>query len=335
MKRLIIVFLLISILVGGAFAQVSFSGEVHAGIQLERLYGSDETITADSREKNAPFFDFAVTVMREDYGARLDTTFQATDDPAGAGHFTLNGIFGWVNFWDNQIRLTMGRISDAAWVANIDADLRELQLDDITGFRVEYQTPLPGLSVGMAVPTDGHDFEGTMRRLIFGANYIHPMFSAVFAYDLSSNVSSILGFNFTGIPDLTAGFQLMATNLASWDSDFFPGAIETHQKVGYRIMRPLDVHLILGQAFTSLADTDPFLEFTPGVSYRFLPNLTGTLRMTLDSDDLFETTNLTFRSTIEYILRGPARFYVEYEMRLNNMERVDHRFGFGIEILAF
>ena len=335
MKKAIIVSLLASVLVGGAFAQVSFSGEVHTGIQFQRSHNEDPVITTTHREYGAPMFDFTATVARENYGARLDTTFQHTNDPDG--HFSLNGIYGWVNFLDNTLRLTMGQISSAAWVTSLDARLPEFRFDEIRGFRVEYTTPIEGLSVGAAFRADGQDAQRFAEQMIIGATFIHPLFASVFAYDFGRDTNFLFGLNFLGIPDLTAGLQLQVTNLAIWDYAIFgsPGMLRMYYKVGYRIMRPLDVYLIFGQRFFARSGVGPEWVITPGVTYRFLPNLTGDFSISLDNYEENPNKNLTITTVLEYTLRGPAILYVEYELHLANMNRANHTFGFGITIRAF
>ena len=335
MKKATIVLFMACVLVADAFSQVTFSGEVHAGVQLQRPYGEGASITATHREYGAPKFDFTATVMRENYGARLDTSFQMTSDPGG--HFTLNGIYGWVTFLDNSLRLTLGEISTPAWVTRLDASLPEFRFDEISGFRIEYSTPIQGLSVGAAFRAYGYNLQQVVERVILGANYTHPLFTAVIAYDLGRDANALFGFNFTGLPDLTAGFQLQATNLAIWDDFAFgsPGMLRTYYKVGYRIMRPLNVYLIAGARFFARDGAGMEWMIAPGVTYRFLPNLTGDFRISFDNYEENPNNNLTITTALEYTLRGPAIFYVEYELRLDNMERANHTFGFGITIRAF
>jgi len=337
-KKIIVVFILVSVLAGGAFAQVTFSGSAYAGIQFQNPAGDGETITTDHREEGAPRFDFTATVIRENYGIRLDTTFQMTEDPDG--HFSLNGIYGWVDrdglFDNDSFRLTIGQISSTPWVLpRLHSSHAELEFGDVRGFRVEYTTPIQGLSVGAAFRADGRTLQGSGERMVLGATYIHPLFSAVFAYDMSANAQTIFGFNFTGIPDLTAGFQLRANHLASWDDDFFFGTLSTRQIVGYRIMRPLNVFLVASQNFENRSGADVGLEFIPGVEYRFSPNLLGSFSIIIESPDHFTTTNLTLNPVLEYTLRGPAVLYVEYSVRFDDMDTVTHTFGFGITIRAF
>ena len=338
MKKTIIVFLMTGVLASGAFAQITFSGSAYAGIQLRNPDGADETINTFHREEGSPMFNLTGTVLRDNFGARLDTTFQATADPHT--HFSLNGIYGWVDFdgfSDNDsFRLTMGKVSNPAWATNLDARLPTHSLDEITGFRVEYNTPIQGLSVGIAFESTNYDVQTFFEQMIFGATFIHPLFIAVFAYDLGDNGQAIFGFNYIGVPDLVLGMQLRAGNLASWDNELMHfGTLLMHQKVGYRITRSIFAYLILGQGIFGSEHVDTFLEFTPGVDIRFTPNLLGSFRLTVDSSDHFTTTNLTLNPMLEYSLRGPAVLYLEYSLRLDDMDRATHTLGFGITIRAF
>ena len=333
MKKAIIISLLFGVLAANVFAQLTFTGSAYAGIRLQNTPDDGTEVTTMHREEGAPRFNVTATAMRGNYGVRLDTTLQMTEDPDG--HFTLNGIYGWAGFLDNSLRLTMGRISSAAWVTRLHSSLHEHFFDEITGFRLEYSTPVQGLSVGAAFRANGHSLQTFGEQMILGATFIHPIFNAVFAYDLGNNVRTLFGFNFTGIPDLTAGIQLRAMHLASWDDDFFPGLLEMHQMVGFRLMRPLNVFLIFGQTFHGTEDSYVELEFTPGVEFRILPNLVASFMLTIDSPDQFTTTNLTLNPMLEYTLRGPAVFYLEYQLRLEDMSAATHTFGFGVTVRAF
>ena len=340
MKKVTIAFLLACVLTGGAFAQVTFSGSVYAGIQFQSADDTDESITTTYREGHPPRFDFMVTAMRENYGARLDTRFQMTDDPDG--HFSLRGIYGWVDFPgfsdDDAFRLTVGQITSTPWVLSRFHSMHsEIKFGDVRGFRLEYTTPIQGLSIGAAVRAAGDGLQRTAEQMIFGVTYIHPLFNTIFAYDLAGNVRTLFGFNFTGISDLTAGIQLHAERLASWDDPAvgYPGVLQIRYKLGYRVLRPFNVFLIFGQRIHGTSGAGAEWEITPGIEYRFLPNLTGSLSVTLDNYRGNPDNNLTVRAGIEHTLRGPAIFYVEYELRLDNMENPAHSFGFGITLRAF
>ena len=339
MKKAIIVFLLFSVLAVSAFAQVSFSGSAYAGIQFLNPVGDGETITTDHREEGAPRFDFSATVLRENFGARLDTTFRMTEG-ADIDALVLNGIYGWVDFDDllgnDLLRFTMGQISSTPWVLpRLHISHAEVEFGDVRGLRIDYTTPIQGLSAGAALRADGHGFQRSFERMVFGLTYNHHMFSAIFAYDLSANGQAIFGFNYTGILDLTAGFQLRAGHLASWSDDLFPGTLQLRQIVAYRVMRPLNVFLVASQSVENRYESDVGLEFIPGVEYRILPNLVGSFSAIIESPDHFSTTNLTLNPMIEKTLRGPAILYFDYQLRFDDMDTVTHTIGFGITIRAF
>jgi hypothetical protein len=330
MKRIIIGSFLVLALAGSAFAQLSLSGDAYVGFEMLKNFDADETLTPTHRKEGAPLFNLAAIATRENYGAKLDVSFQS-DNP-----FTLNGVYGWVGFMDNNLKFTMGMISDPVWVVAVDPDY-EKYYDEVTGFRVEYATPLEGLSVGLAFSAENFTFKKFFEKVVMGANYINPMFNAVVAYDVGSNGNLLFGFDYTGIDDLTAGLQMEATELATFGADIYGGSIGLIEKVGYRVMRPLNVSLLMGQLFYGSPENDkPELFFFPSASYRILPNLTGSLTLGLETNDLFETNVYSIKPCIEFTLKGPAIFYVEYEVRIGE-EKSDssHRFGFGMDIKAF
>ena len=338
MKKSIIVSLLFCVLAGGVFAEITFSGEGYAGIQVEKPFLWDNTVSATHRKEGAPKFNFVATAARENYGIKFDTDLIVTDPFAPR----LNGIYGWVDFLDDSIHLSMGKISDAKWVSNLDTD-NEVFYDKITGFRVQYKTPLEGLSIGAAFPALGlngdFNFERMAKKTILGASYIHPMLNSVIAYDMGNNARFLFAFNYTGIDDLTsAGIEISTINLATWDStvEGYWGELTVKEKVGYRVIRPLIVSLLAGQTYYNDSDTDSMLFFTPSASYRILPALTGILSMELRTADMFKTQTVTLTPCIEYTLKGPALIYVQYQVIIApEKEDSAHKFGFGIDIKAF
>jgi hypothetical protein len=331
MKKVIIASILVCLLAGSAFAQLTLSGDAYAGVQLKKPFDKDENVSVDHRKEGYPLFNFAAAVSNDNYGAKLDLRFRATDDPFG-----LNGVYAWANFLDNSLRFAVGKISDPVWVANLDPD-REFYFDEITGFRLDYKTPLEGLSVGIAFPTKDFLLEKVLKKVIFGATYLHPLFNTVVAYDVGNNGQFLLGANFTGIDDLTsAGIQVIATNLATWDDILIGGSLEVSEKVGYRIIRPLNINLLMVQTIYGKPDSDIALTFTPGAAYRIFPKLTALLDVEIFSPNYFESQTITINPYLEYSLMGPAIFYVEYALKLAKYKGDSyHAFGVGIDIKAF
>ena len=350
MKKVIVFALLFGVFTGSAFAQLTLSGSFYAGVQIDIPYASDEgryrenevqhAVNPLHRREGAPVFNFAATFNRPNGGARLDTSFQA--DLTGDDPVTLNGIYGWVDFLNNDLRFTLGRISSPLWVASLDPD-HEWYFDKITGFRLEYRTPLPGLTVGAAFRTEGGTAAQLFERIIVGANFLHPMFSAVFAYNVGANGHALLGVSFFGIPDLSLGVQLRARNIASWDHPGLGGSFEMVQRAAFRVMRPLEVSLLAGQIFYAEPRGEGFerrdaeLFFTPGVSYRIRPDLTASFAVEVRSSDLFDQSRLiTLNPALDYQVNDRIAFYAEYELRLARyMHQSFHRIGIGINIRAF
>ena len=336
MKKTIVFCLIFSVLAANAFAQLSFSGSMYAGVQLEIPFveGEDVMVNTLHREEGAPTFNFTATASRPGFGARLNTTFQyAETDP-----LTLNGIYGWANFLDNSLRFTVGRINDAVWVGNLDSN-SVIEFDVITGFRLDYTTPIPGLSVGAAFPAADHDVELFAKKVMLGAMFMHPMFNATLAYDMGNNTRALFTFNYFGIPNLELGIQAFGRNLSSWDCPQHSGSLELTQRVSYRVIRPLTVSMLFGQVFSGVPDRDILLSFSPRAQYRINPAITAFLDIEITTPDYFsspDTMTTRVRPSVEFSLGGPAVFYAQYELFMGHFESQSfHRFSIGIDIRAF
>jgi hypothetical protein len=331
MKKIIVLSVLFGILGGGVYAQVILSGEMYTGIALDIPSDGDESIEVKHREKGNTLFELTATVSKDKFGAKLDTSFTKLPTDQSAA-FSVNGIYGWAYFLDKQIRLTLGDISDAVWVTTLD---NEYHLDDVSGFRLEYKTPLPGLSVGAAFDTGNYTLKKFAKQIIFGASYVHALCNTVAAYDMGDNADALFGFNFTGIDQLTtAGLELKADNLALWDRQ---GFLAIDEEAAYRIVDEFTAVLHLGQSFDNSENSsgDPGLLFRPGVRYKIVPALTAFLDVEINSQDVFKTTNLVVHPWIEYSLGGLGLLYLEYQVSLADMKNPSHLIGFGLDIKAF
>jgi hypothetical protein len=242
----------------------------------------------------------------------------------------VNGIYGWVNFLDNQIRLSIGDISDGVWVTSLD---NEYNFDEVNGLRVEFRTPLKGLSVGVAVDAEDYTFDKFAKHFVFGGSYVSALFNGVFAYDLGNNTRTLFGFNFTGIDDLTtAGIEFSANDLALWDK---VGSMVIDEEAAYRIIRPLTVSLHLTQKFRGNPDEDAGFGFRPGIAYRITRALTGSLELEVNTEDAFKTSNLVLTPCLEYSLPGPGLLYLQYDLKVAEFKKPSHTIGFGFEIKSF
>ena len=341
MKKAVFIFLLLGILAGGAFAQVTFGGKAYAGIQLEKPFSDTnkkETVSFTHRSEGAPKLDFFTIAASEYFGIKLDLTYQAVNE----NPVSLNGLYGWAYLLDKSLKLDLGQISDGKWVSVLDSDHEET-FDEISGFRINYTVPqVKGLNIGAAFSAEGltdedFDLEKFFKQIVFGASYANALFNTVLAYDLGSNTRMLFGFNFTGIDDLTsAGIQMKVSNIATWDNRIYTGELQLLEKLGYRVVRPFIVSLLLGQTFYGNPDKDVSMLFNLGASYKLLPNLTAYVSGEISSPNYFETNKYKIKPGFEYSLGGLGLLYVEYELELAQYKMDSyHRFGFGLEILAF
>jgi hypothetical protein len=333
MKKIISVVLLFYALAGAAFAELALNGEAYFGIQFEKQESSeDEQLTTTHRKEGMPMVGLDVVYTDDNFGLKTATVLRAKDDP-----FTLKGVYGWASFFDYSLDVLIGKINDPKWVVCVDPDT-ERYYDDILGLRVEYTVPfLEGLSVGFAVPFDKSDLENTGKRIIYGFDYIHPFFTAVGAYQLAYNTRFIFGFDFTGVPDLTAGFQIQGLKLALWERESFLAELEFYEKIGYNIIQPLTISLLLGQTMYADKKMDVSLSFAPTISYHITPNMLCSLSVAVSSTDMFETIKNVVKPVFEYKIGSYTVLYVQYECDIRNEYdiRTAHRLGIGIDIKSF
>ena len=331
MKKGMIFSLLLCVLVCGAFAQLTFNGEAYVGARVDKIFNKDETVDLFHRKKGNPLFNFTASAVRENYGVKLDVDFVGV-----ANNISVNGIYGWAGFMDDALHFSIGQISDSKYISNLDPD-DEVFFDQVKGFRVDYKTPIEGLNAGAAFRAEGQLMEDFFKRIILGASYIHPMGNAVVSYDMGNNHRFLFAANYTGMDDLTdAGIEIYGKNLASWESRGYTGELQFREKIGYRIMRPLTVSMLMGQKFFGISDSDVQLFFRPSASYRIMPGLTGFLTLEANTPNYFDTTDFYITPCLEYTLKGTALIYVEYQLKLSEYKRDSyHRFGFGIDIKAF
>jgi hypothetical protein len=329
MKKRFVFVVVLGSLAGSVSAQVTLRGNLYTGITADIPYDGEESIGLKNREKGNTTMDVSAAALLGEgtYGVKLDTTF-IYNRPDIA--FTPKGMYGWAELFDRQIRLSLGRISDGVWVTSLD---NEYTFDEIAGARVEYRTPLEGLSVGMAFDAGDYTFENFAKQLIFGGSYVSAIFNTVVAYDFGSNTRALFGFNFTGIDDLTtAGIELRVTDIALWEKY---GELAMDEEAAYRIIRPLTVSLHVAQKVYGKADSDMALAFRPGLAYKVTQTLTGSLDVEVNSDDVFKTSNLVVTPCIEYQLPGSGILYLQYDLTLAKLKEPSHTIGFGLEIKSF
>ena len=346
MKKVIFASALLLIFAGSAFAQFTFTGNMFAGVMIDSSFRKADqgSVNLSHWEEGAPKFEFAATGTKDTYGAKFHT--KITPDA-----MSIHGVYAWTTFMDSALRFSAGRISDPLWLSSLGTridgvkKIGEVKFDDLTGLRVDYKvSQIQGLNVGAAFKIDDYEVEKTIRKIILGASYVQPMFNMVAAYDNGNNGRLLFCINMTPLDELSAGIQMTAYNLKTWDS-IYTGKLILKEKVEYKVTRPLTVAALFGQEFSGVEDSDPVLDFALGASYRnIIPNLTPSLEVGMGSGDKFDTMEVFIQPGARFSLKGAAQLYMEYQMGLKmgsdltgNEKRADsyHKFGVGIDIKAF
>jgi hypothetical protein len=335
-KKPLFLFILFVVASGGVFAQLVWNGEFYTGLEFYAPHNSNEVIRQNHTDHHKPKgftqFNLTGTYTAGGFGIKLDTLFQDVNvDP-----ISLVGAYGWANFLDNQVRLSMGKISDGVWVTSLE---NEYVLDELRGFRIELKPRfLSGLNLGAAFHTGEttsttYDSKEFGYGMVLGGSYITPLFNAVVAYDRSGNGTVIGGFNYTGVYDLTdAGIEIKYGEFADWETR---GYITIDEKIGYRVMRPLTVSMRAAQTIYGDSKKDASLLFNPEIAYKLNAVLTLGLEAELQSPDYFKTANLDVIPYLDYALPGAAYLYLQYRLHLTEMKNPDHSIGLGLTVKSF
>jgi hypothetical protein len=334
-KKPFFLFILFAVATGGIFAQLAWNGEFYTGLEFYAPHGSKGVISQDhtdhNKAKGITQGNITATYINGGFGMKINTLFQANADPV-----SLVGAYGWFNFWANQIRLSMGKISDGVWVTSLE---NEYVLDELSGFRLELKPKLlSGLNIGAAFHTGDpgaptYTFKDFADGMVLGGSYIHPLFNVVVAYDRSRSGKVIGGINYTGIYDLTdAGIEIKYNDFYNWKYD---GYIRIDEKIGYRVMRPLIVSLRAAQTQYGDSQKDLQLLFNPELAYKLNAAMTVGLEAEVESPDLFKSVNLDLVPYLDYALPGAAYIYIQYKLHLTDMKDPDHSIGLGLTVKSF
>jgi hypothetical protein len=212
MKKLFVPLILAMLVLGSAAAQdLTVSGELKTGFYWQRQQiGNQEPEETgklhnnDDAGSNQGRFRLNMQLDKENVGMKVRfelTQWSANNAYASnAAHWTYAFAYGY--FWDNQIKISGGKMGDSPWGAG--GPERWDELDTVIGIRTEI-TPnaLPGLNVGFVL----NDFNNGMRvgtaenpttvtigellkETVFGISYTNDYFGLRFAYRLDSELDN-------------------------------------------------------------------------------------------------------------------------------------------------
>jgi len=145
--------------------------------------------------------NFTYSIGNVGIKGRLQLDYGSTDAPGWPY------LFGYINAFEDQLTLSMGRLGASPWGTGGPEMWKELESigKDGVGMRVEYKPKfVPGLNAGFVLNrydsgTDGKPpdrkltFEDIMRETVLGVSYEHEYFLARLAYRLDCDYDSRAG----------------------------------------------------------------------------------------------------------------------------------------------
>jgi hypothetical protein len=305
MKKFLVVLMILAV-AGGVIAQdISFSGQVEAGILFEKAGDEDLMVKPYNADADVPLrADLTTKAEWENVGAKVRfrsdfNGFLGSFDPIGNPNVDAKAIgvkvpfaFVWANVLNDMIKISAGKLDDAAWATQGDFDT---QYDNTNGTRVEIK-PIEGLNVGFALDiVDGAGVEigDFFLETVIGAKFVADPVTVVAAVKLDGEadgpapewddaassyttpaktdeeIKALFSVNITAVPKLTA---IIDGEINHINGDM---GIDIHEKFGYQILDPLEAHLVLVQKGVLDSDVNPaglLFAIKPGVSYAVIPD---------------------------------------------------------------
>jgi len=216
MKKLVAVVVMVICVGGAVFAQgldMAISGEVKTGLfwfsnniegseespQGAFIHNSEDNIWVEIPEyKDLRYeqglFRLNFQIGKENIGARF--RFQTTGWPSGGTSEANWGYaFLYGNFFNDQLRFSVGKLGESPWGLN-EKDF-ETELDSTMGLRFEFLPSfLPGLNIGFALNDWNTQVSGEtsiidlLQETVLGLSYTDDYFHARFAFRLDSEADS-------------------------------------------------------------------------------------------------------------------------------------------------
>lgn len=311
MKKFLVVLMILAV-AGGVIAQdISFSGQVEAGILFEKVGEDDLKVKPYNADAEVPLRADLTTKaewenvgakvrFRSDFNGFIGSPGTTSDGQGGTVSYLSPGSVGvtvpfafvWANVLNDIIKLSAGKLDDAAWATQGDFDSN---YDNVNGTRVEIK-PIEGLNVGFAldiVNGAGVEMDQFFLETVIGAKFVADPVTVVAAVKLDGDadtdaavtaggldvipaaavpdeeIKALFSVNITAVPKLTA---IIDGQIKGINGDM---GIDIHEKFGYQILDPLEAHLTLVQQGVLDSDINPaglWFAIKPGVSYAVIPD---------------------------------------------------------------
>lgn len=204
MKQFFALPLLAALAAAPLFAQdFTISGEVKSGFYWERSQEGNKEAAEHVRLHNNDDaggqqgrFRLNMQVNRENVGVKV--RFEVNSWTISNNQPVWPYAFAYGNFWDNQIKISAGKMGDSPWGAG--GPERWDELDTIIGIRTELMPKfLPGLNLGFVLNNFNEglmtalnkvQFGDILQETVIGVSYAHEYFALRFAFRGDSELDS-------------------------------------------------------------------------------------------------------------------------------------------------
>jgi hypothetical protein len=219
-KRISILTIAVFFMAGFSFAQeqdqtLIFSGEIKTGLYWEKNvidgYQTDDQQWIDQQEFakmhnnddagiHEGRFRLNMHAINHDLNMGMKVRFQQTQWIAGSA-MSFEFAFAYINFLDDQMKITVGKIGESPWSAG-GPDIWN-ELDNQVGIRTEIMpNVVPGLNVGFVLNNynnavylyDKDTLVDILKESVLGAAYTNDYFHGRFSYRLDGD-ADVYGAN--------------------------------------------------------------------------------------------------------------------------------------------
>lgn len=246
-------------------AEIDFGGSVETGVRtsFDKDNGDNIILYSDEYDEDgvgiATLFNLSVT--DEKWGVEVELGAENTD-------FLLSYAYGWLNLFDDILKVKAGLIDDDTWTTHGDA---EYDFFSVSGVQL-IVSPLEGLSFGIGATIEATDFDSASTEgiadlkdfsegIAFGAAYVSDLLSAQVGYLLDG--SAYIGLDVVPVENFTFTIEVGFENLKENDL-----IVILDELITWDITDSFAAELLCYQIIDTAKDVDTELTFEPAISYQ-------------------------------------------------------------------
>jgi hypothetical protein len=341
MKKLLVVLLILAA-AGGVSAEITWSGQIETGVNIEAKKDEDPTIRLRHSDPEGAELYLSGAATTEDgnfgflWGIQGDplNAIEAVTDVINGTTGTLNPVRldytrVWGTFFDKKLKILAGSSTGAIFS---DGLWHDPGWDSVQGIKFE-AAPIEGLSFGASLPLtiDYADLKHAVQETRFGAKYKNDLFEVRGLVKLddpddgdADNINGDFTVSVTAVPNFTFNLVGYFINIDKLDT---AGYGDLAQRVLYS-NSPLTVGLWILEYFDlssvdATGDNTKFAFYVrPYVEYKlndsFTPGFRVDFKTGMGGSYVNASPNLNYsilvRPYLTYYLSSNTRFFTYYQL---------------------